>query len=360
MKAQRMKRVLEEMKKAGVEQMVITNPYAIYYLAEHFENPGERFWALLVKADGRHTLIANRLFVIPRMEEIEVLWYKDGEDGTALLSQVTDPKKPLGIDETMAARFLLPLMDRGAGSAYVLSSQCVDRVRARKDQEEMEKMRSSSAVNDQAMEQFKKLIHPGVTERQVADQLLSIYQSLGGESHSFPPIVAFGANAAVGHHEPDDTVLKPGDCVLFDVGCVRKGYCSDMTRTFFYGSADEEQKKVYETVKQAQLAAEAAIAPGVPLCDIDRIARRVIEEAGYGEYFTHRLGHFIGMEEHEKGDVSLASDLVAEPGMIFSIEPGIYLPGKVGVRIEDLVLVTEDGVEILNHYSKELEILPEA
>ena len=170
--------------------------------------------------------------------------------------------------------------------------------------------------------------------------------------------MGFGGNAANGHHGPDKTPLKEGDCVLFDVGCKKDGFCSDMTRTFFYGEPDEESRRVYETVLKAQLAAEAVIRPGILLSEVDRTARQVIEEAGYGEYFTHRLGHFIGYDVHEAGDVSPASDIVAAPGMTFSIEPGIYLPGKVGVRIEDLVLVTEDGVKVLNHYPKELQVIP--
>lgn len=130
-----------------------------------------------------------------------------------------------------------------------------------------------------------------------------------------------------------------------------------MTRTFFFGEPDEESRRVYETVLRAQLAAEAAIRPGVPLREVDGIARNIIGEAGYGSYFTHRLGHFIGYDVHEAGDASPASEIIAEPGMIFSVEPGIYLPDRVGVRIEDLVLVTEDGVRVLNHYPKELTVI---
>ena len=162
--------------------------------------------------------------------------------------------------------------------------------------------------------------------------------------------MSFGANAGDPHHEPDDTVLKRGDVVLFDIGGRRCNYCSDMTRTFFWGEPDEETAHIYDIVRRANEAAEALIAPGVRMCDLDRVARDVIEDAGYGKYFTHRLGHSIGLQDHEPGDVSLVNEQVVEPGMTFSIEPGIYLPGRTGVRIEDLALVTENGVEILNAY----------
>ena len=148
----------------------------------------------------------------------------------------------------------------------------------------------------------------------------------------------------------NDTELKRGDVVLFDIGGRHRNYCSDMTRTFFWGEPDKETARIYDIVRRANEAAEALIAPGVRMCDLDRAARDVIEDAGYGEYFTHRLGHSIGLQDHEPGDVSLVNEQVVELGMTFSIEPGIYLPGRTGIRIEDLVLVTENGVEILNAY----------
>ena len=151
--------------------------------------------------------------------------------------------------------------------------------------------------------------------------------------------------------------MKPGDCVLFDVGCMKDGYCSDMTRTCYYKEVSPERRRIYEIVRAANERAISLIRPGVPLRELDRAARDLISGAGYGEYFTHRLGHFIGLAEHEFGDVSSASEWKAEPGMIFSIEPGIYLPGDTGVRVEDLVLVTEDGCEVLNHYAKDLEVI---
>lgn len=359
MRTERVERVVAEMKEMGLTQMVITDPVSIAHLAVHYENPMERFWALYLREDGAHKLIANRLFTLNDVSGIDILWYSDSEDGTVLLNSCIDHTKPLGVDKEMAARFLLRLMEQGAAPEYVNGSDCVDRIRAQKDEQERELMRASSQINDAAMAEFKKLIRPGVTELEIAEQMEGIYKRLGADGGSFGALVGFGANAANGHHGPDETVLKRGDCVLFDVGCKKEGYCSDMTRTFFFGEVSEAHRKVYETVLRAQEAAERAIRPGVKLSEIDRIARDIITEAGYGPYFTHRLGHFIGMEVHEKGDVSGGSELIAQPGMTFSIEPGIYLPGDVGVRIEDLVLVTETGVEILNHYTKELQVVEE-
>ena len=257
----------------------------------------------------------------------------------------------------MPARFLIPMMEAKIAAEFKLGSYAVDQTRAIKDAREQELMRAASHINDLAMAEFKKLIHKGVTELEVASQMLGIYQRLGASGYSFEPIVAFGKNAADPHHMPDDTVLQEGDTVLFDVGCVVNGYCSDMTRTFYCKSVDDEQAAIHDLVRTAVEKAEAVIKPGMRFCDIDAQARDLIDEAGYSEYWRIRLGHFIGQEDHEYGDVSPINKNVAEPGMIFSIEPGIYIEGKYGVRVEDLVLVTEDGHELLNAVDKKYRIV---
>ena len=200
-------------------------------------------------------------------------------------------------------------------------------------------------------------LREGVTEQQIAEGLLAEYRRLGAQDHSFTPIVSFGTNAADPHHEPDQTALAKGDMVLFDVGCKRDWYCSDMTRTFFTARPSERQLLVYDTVRRANEAAEAIVRPGVTFAQIDLTARKVIEDAGFGPRFTHRLGHQIGLQDHEPGDVSATHDEPVQVGQCFSIEPGIYIPGEIGVRIEDLLIVTEDGCEVLNHYSHEPRVV---
>ena len=218
-------------------------------------------------------------------------------------------------------------------------------------------MREASRVNDEAMAWLTTQVHVGATEREIASRLLDEYRRLGADDHSFEPIVSFGVNAADPHHEPDDTILAPGQMVLFDVGCKRRWYCSDMTRTFFTAKPTARQLEVYETVRRANEAAEAIVRPGVTFAEIDLTARRLIEDAGFGRYFTHRLGHQIGLQDHEPGDVSAAHDEPVQAGQCFSIEPGIYIEGEIGVRIEDLLIVTEDGCELLNHYEKAPTVL---
>ena len=201
---------------------------------------------------------------------------------------------------------------------------------------------------------YSALVSKGMTEAELGEELLKIYLKNGAQGHSFEPIIAYGAHAADPHHETDDSKGSYGDAVVLDVGCLVNGYCADMTRTVFIGKASEEAKKIYAIVKEANRRGIEAAKPGARFCDVDRAARDYIEEQGYGQYFTHRTGHNIGLEVHEFGDVSFTNEEVLKPGMCFSVEPGIYVPGGIGVRIEDLVLITEDGCEVLNHFTKDL------
>ncbi|MCI9559075.1 MAG: aminopeptidase P family protein [Lachnospiraceae bacterium] len=354
---ERTAKVLKNMEEKGLEQMLVSDPPSIYYLTGKWILPNERLLALYLNKNGNHKLFVNKLFTVDGDIGIEKVWFSDTDPGCEIIAGYTNHDKLLGIDKKMAARFLLELMELGAGSGFKNASECVDKARRVKDEDEKEKMILASKLNDEAMERFKGLIREGVTEQQVAAEMNAIYKELGTEGPSFGPLVSFGANAAIGHHKPDHTVLKPGDCVLFDVGCKKNSYCSDMTRTFFYKSVSEKGREVYEIVKKANLAAQAAMKPGMRFCDIDKVARDIITEAGYGPNFTHRLGHCIGIEVHDAGDVSSINTDVVEEGMIFSCEPGIYLPGEVGVRIEDLMLMTKDGAVSLNHVSKELEVI---
>ena len=357
MKQTRIDRIMAELETMGVSQMLIVDPMSIYYLTGVYNDPHERFYGLLLKKDGNHIYFLNKLFSIHEEVGAKKVWYSDTDPAMEIVAEYLDKDAPLGVDKDMKARFLLPLMEQKAASGFINTSLAVDTVRGIKDEEEQEKMRVASRINDQAMAQLKTLVHPGVTEREIADQLLEIYQNLGADGFSFSPLVAFGANAADPHHGPDDTVLKEGDVVLFDVGCIKDGYCADMTRSFYFGSVTDTHREIYETVKAANEAAIAKVKPGIPLKELDLTARNLITEKGYGPQFNHRLGHFIGLNVHDFGDVSSANEKLTEPGMIFSIEPGIYLVGDTGVRIEDLVMVTEDGCEVLNAYSKELQIL---
>ena len=207
-------------------------------------------------------------------------------------------------------------------------------------------MRKASLENDKIMEQLIPMVVKGYTELELNAIVRDMYKKTGHSDVSFDPITGYGRSGADPRHVTDNTKGKRGDSVVLDIGGILDNYCSDMTRTVFLGNVSEEQKKVYNIVKTANERAIAAVKPGVRFCDVDAAARDYITEQGYGPYFVHRTGHNIGQEVHEAGDVSSANTDILKPGMTFSIEPGIYLTGNFGVRVEDLVLVTEDGCTV--------------
>ena len=351
----RIEKLRLSIKEEGLDALIVASPMSIFYLTGAMIHPFERMWLLLVRADGRDTLLANKLFVFEETG-IETLWHTDNDDAPAVLCAQLDGVSKLGTERDLTAKYIVPVLENCPGITISVST-AVDDLRIIKDDEELDRMRASSKLNDEVLEYAFSNVRKGMTEKELAAYVKEGFEQRGASGESFGAIVAFGANAADPHHGTDNTALKEGDCVLIDMGCVWKGYCSDMTRTRFYRSATQEQQEVYEIVRRANEAAKAMIRPGVRFCDIDATARDIITESGYGEYFTHRLGHGIGLTEHEPEDVGPANEHPVKTGMVFSIEPGIYLPGRFGVRIEDLVIVTEDGCECLNSDTRELEII---
>ena len=357
MKLNRLESILEKMKAENLEQMIISDPASIFYLTGKWIHPGERMLALYISTRGEHKLFVNKLFPITEDLGVEIVWFDDTNNAVEILSEAILKDKAVGVDKNWPARFLIGLMELKAGSSYVNGSLIVDRVRMIKDEAEKDFMREASRLNDLAMEKLKNEVTKGHSEKELMQVLQGIYKELGTDGFSFEPILGFGANAANPHHSNTDKVAEIRDSIILDIGCVKNSYCSDMTRTVFLKEASDKAKEVFEIVLEANKRAINTVKPGARFCDIDAAARDYIASKGYGEYFTHRTGHSIGIDVHDYGDVSAINTDKVEPGMIFSIEPGIYLPGEIGVRIEDLVLVTEDGCEVLNKADKELCIL---
>ncbi len=348
-------KVLENMKQAGFDALLVSSPMDIYYLTGIKLAPGERLAALLIDESGSVKLVANKLFALKQAQGIELVEYSDTDDCVEALSSCIRRGR-LGIDKEFRSRFLLPLIEKRTDIKMALGSRPVELARMVKTKDELVLMREASHLNDLAIAEAIKALKDGVSESDIADAYRKSACELG-EGESFESLICFGANAAEPHHDTDRTLLKRGDAVIIDVGLKFCGYCSDMTRTVFFGETSREQKAVYELVRRANEAGRNAVRPGVRLSDVDAAARRVISEAGYGEYFIHRTGHSIGLEVHEFPDVSSVSDVACEPGMVFSVEPGIYLPGRFGVRVEDLVEVTEDGARTLNEFPRELTVI---
>ncbi len=360
MDAGKLSRIIKSMEENNVPQLIISDPLAIYYLVGKRIAPGERLLALYLNVNGNHKMVINELF--PQEEDlgVELVWFNDVQDGVEILSQFVEKDKTVGVDKTWPARFLLRLMELGAGSKFVNGSPIVDYVRMIKDEREQELMRKASLENDKIMEQLVPLVVKGYTEVELNAIVRDMYAKTGHSDVSFDPITGYGKSGADPHHVTDNTKGKRGDSVVLDIGGILNNYCSDMTRTVFIGEVSDRAREVYEVVKEAQARGIAAAKPGNRMCDVDLACRNYIEEKGFGQYFTHRTGHSIGMEDHEFGDVSSINEDIIKVGQCFSIEPGIYLPDEeIGVRIEDLVIITEDGCEVLNHFTKDLIVVPE-
>lgn len=351
----RVLRVAEQMRRQGLSQILVTATASVYYLTGFWVEPHERMLALYLDTEGQAVLFANEIFGLPSTPELPIVTHKDEEDPVAALSTHVHPGA-LGVDKFWYSKFLIGLMAHRPDIHPVHGSAAVDLCRMHKDETECEAMRRASSINDQVVAAAIAALRDGVRENELASLVNREFLARGADQEG-TQLVCFGPNGADPHHSGDATPLRSGASVTLDIFTPIGRYWCDMTRTVFYKTVSDKQRQVYDLVLAANEAAEAAIRPGVLLSELDKIARDIITRGGYGPNFTHRLGHGCGLECHEPPDVSGVSDLPVEPGMVFSIEPGIYLPGEFGVRIEDLVLVTETGCQVLNLYPKQLQVV---
>jgi Xaa-Pro aminopeptidase len=239
----------------------------------------------------------------------------------------------------------------------VPASEPIMKLRQTKDAAELQAMEAAQGIAERALEDILKEVRPGVTEKEIAARLQYLMLHYGASDMSFDPIVVSGPNGSLPHGVPSEKEIQAGEFVTMDFGCIYQGYCSDMTRTVAVGSVTEEMERVYKTVLSAQEAGIAAAKAGVPGKAVDAAARAVIEEAGYGEYFTHSFGHGVGVEIHEAPNAAASNEKPLPAGAVISAEPGIYIPGNLGVRIEDVILITPEGRRNLTEAPKELLIL---
>ena len=358
---ERLARAREAASRAGLGALLVTPSADLVYLTGYSPLPLERLTCLIVRPDS------DSLLLVPELERplaedsgvgnsAEILSWGDTDDPYAIVSKVVGGVERAAISERMLAGHLLRLQDSLDGTAFTTASEVLGPIRAIKDQREIDLLKRAARYAD---ETFARLIQTRLetrTERQVAKQLAELLLETGNEEVAFT-IVGSGPNGASPHHEPSGRELLAGDTVVMDFGGRTAGYCSDITRTVAIGKPSPRLSEVYDVVQEAQDEAFRAVAPGVPAQEVDRAARHVIERAGLGDLFVHRTGHGIGLEEHEEPYIVEGNDEPLQPGMCFSIEPGVYLPGELGVRIEDIVVVTDEGARRLNHAPRELQVV---
>lgn len=259
----------------------------------------------------------------------------------------------LGAEEETLSHGRWAALEKRLGRRLLPAQELLRTLRASKTEEEICSMIEAQRISEKALEEVLQIIRPGMTEREVMAELVYHMLKNGSEGNSFDPIVVTGKNTSMPHGVPGDTVIRPGDFITMDFGSLKDGYCSDMTRTVAVGYATDEMKNVYEIVLRAQLAGITAARSGIPGKEIDAAARRVIEDAGYGEYFGHGFGHSLGLDIHEPPMAGPRGEALMAENDVCSAEPGIYLPGKFGVRIEDVMILRPTGAEVITKAPKE-------
>ncbi len=309
---------------------------------------------LLDVSGGRRVVFHTDFRYVPMVHRVAPwLHVKETRHGNGFMELLwTDGIRPkrLGYEGAVSARRYLALKKRFPKAVFVDIYDDILSLRAVKTVDEITRLAAAEALNDEIWARAQKDIKPGMTEKDI-QRLIQTWMIALGEGEAFTTIVCAGANAAECHHVPDDTVWQKGEPLLVDMGVKLDGVCSDMTRNI-KAVRDPEYSKVYDIVLQANLAGIAAAKPGITAGALDAIARKIIKKAGYGKAFGHSLGHGVGYEIHEEPTARAKSTTVLEPGMLVTIEPGIYLEGRLGVRIEDLVLITTTGCEVLSHSAK--------
>ena len=265
--------------------------------------------------------------------------------------------KKIGAEEKKLSYNDYSAYENRLGMKLLPAQSVFEELRQSKNEEELAAMREAQAISEAALDEVLYIIKPGMTEREVAAELVYRMLRHGSEGNSFDPIVVTGKKTSMPHGVPGDEIIRDGDFVTMDFGSLKHGYCSDMTRTVAVGHVTDEMRNIYDTVLKAQLAGIAAAKAGVPGRDIDGAARKVIADAGYGQYFGHGFGHSLGLDIHEAPNANPRGETPMPVGAVVSAEPGIYIPGKYGVRIEDVVIIREGGCEIITKAPKQLIIL---
>lgn len=360
--ATRMARVVDDALEAELDGVIVTpGPDLVWLTGYRPTAITERLTVLVLGPDMRPTLLVP-ILERPDAEAAEgstavtILDWADGTDPYETAHRLLRPDGRFGVSDSAWAMHLLGLQEVLPDTRYRALSHALPLMRAVKDANELGRLAMAGASADSTYGEIVTLRFAGRRETEVAADLDRLLREFGHEQVDFT-VVGSGPNGANPHHEAGDRMIEPGDAVVLDFGGLMYGYGSDTTRTVCVGEPSAEVRDVHEIVRRAQQAAFEAVRPGVPCQEIDRVARAVIAEAGYGEQFIHRTGHGIGVTTHEPPYMVEGEEQPLRPGMCFSIEPGIYLAGRFGVRIEDIVTVTNDGGERFNNTDHALQVV---
>ncbi len=332
------------------------------FLLGHSPNLCERFQGLFVTNEGEYFYICN-LLTVDEIREVlgkktKVYGWFDGDIFTDTVERAFRDYnligKTIAVNSTSRAFNILEITNK-INVKFVNGKSLMEEIRIIKSDEELNGLRRAAEITDQVFTELRTFIKPGMKEADIQNKINESFIEKGAEPGF--AIVASGYNSALPHYTGNDRIIQEKDIIIIDFGCKYNNFCSDMTRTVFVGGISEEEKKVYDLVLKANIAGESKVKEGVIASNVDKAARQIINQAGYGKYFTTRLGHGIGYSVHEAPDIKGSNHRELEQGMAFSIEPGIYMKDKFGIRIEDIVVISKNGREVINKSPKELIIL---
>jgi len=348
---------------SGIDALLITPGADLRYLVGYDAKPLERLTCLVVSADS------DPFMVVPALEELaalaspladlglEILTWAETDDPIAIVAQRLAGAQAVAIDDHMWAEKVLRFRNAMPNARQLPAGSILGPLRIRKDAEEIASLITAGAAIDSVHERVSELIRPGRTERQVGRDIHDAILE-AGHAHVDFVIVASGPNGASPHHEVSDRVIREGDAIVVDIGgTMPDGYCSDSTRTYVVGEPDPDFLRMYAILQDSQQTAVESVRPGMTCEAVDAVARDRMTSAGIGDLFIHRIGHGIGLQSHEEPYLVAGNGLCLEPGMAFSIEPGFYLAGRFGARIEDIVICTDDGAQSVNHRPHHLQII---
>ena len=358
---ERIARARAEIERHELDALVVAPSPDLVYLTGYDPTPFERPTLLMLRPGADPVLLVPELerplaAASSMGERLELVAWRDGSDPYGAAASILGESARIAVVDRLWASHLLGLQEALPGASFTAGSPLMGRLRAVKDTQELEALRRAGRAADETFRQIVELSFQGRSEEDVADDLANLLIQNGHLRAEFT-IVASGPNSASPHHDPGGRTILPRDAVVMDFGGELGGYYSDTTRTVVVVEPPEGFEPAYEVVREAQAAAVDAVRPGIETQDLDRIARSTIEGAGYGDRFIHRTGHGIGLEVHEPPYLVEGDHTILAAGMTFSVEPGVYLEGRFGIRIEDIVVVTEDGVERLNRSTRDLRVV---
>jgi len=359
----RLTRAAAEADARGLDAILVTPSSDYLYLLGYGAPPLERLTCLVVRPGASPTLLLPHLEeplarheLGPLADEIDLHTWEETDDPFRVLADVLGKVDHVAVQDQMWARFVLRLGTALDGTQLSEAGPALSALRRTKSADEIDRLRTAAEAADRAMDAITAQKLSGRTEAAVAAVIRELLRSAGHDTADWA-IVASGPNAASPHHIPGDRLIAEGDAIVLDIGGTANGYSSDTTRTAFVGIPPEEFQDLYAVLQEAQAAACEAVRPGIAARDVDKVAREIIADAGYGPLFTHRTGHGIGLETHEEPYLVESNPEPLREGDAFSVEPGIYVPDRWGARIEDIVVCTADGGERLNRSSRDLRIV---